>query len=222
MNQIIGNKNIEFKINEATGKVFCTSLEIAKVFNKNHKDILRAIDERLKNNEFLANLDSKELQDVLDFKERNFAPATYKDAKGENRRAYELTRDGFSFIALGLTGKKADLWKIQFINAFNTMEKELRAIKEQSTNALNAPKEVFNLKYQTPCRDAILNAVKEMEEENKTKAKSIREYEIVEKFDGRKATTDIKVGINWNTPTLFSPKEIESLKTGKAKMIRSR
>ncbi|WP_173938629.1 Rha family transcriptional regulator, partial [Campylobacter coli] len=39
---------------------------------------------------------------------------------------YQLTKDGFSFIAMGLTGRKADKFKIAFINAFNEMEKLLQ------------------------------------------------------------------------------------------------
>ncbi|EAH5063680.1 phage regulatory protein [Campylobacter coli] len=39
---------------------------------------------------------------------------------------YNLTRDGFSLLAMGFTGKKALQFKIAFINAFNEMEKLLQ------------------------------------------------------------------------------------------------
>ena len=46
---------------------------------------------------------------------------------------YNLTRDGFSLLAMGFTGKKALQFKIAFINAFNEVEKLLQ--KEiKSTN----------------------------------------------------------------------------------------
>lgn len=78
------------------GKMFTTSLTVAQAFEKEHKDVLKAI----------SNLEcSKE------FNERNFAPVEYKDAKGEMRPAYRLTRDGFAFLAMGFTGKKAAAWK---------------------------------------------------------------------------------------------------------------
>lgn len=94
------------------GKMFTTSLTVAQAFEKEHKDVLKAI----------SNLEcSKE------FNERNFAPVEYKDAKGEMRPAYRLTRDGFAFLAMGFTGKKAAAWKETFLEAFNAMEKALLA-----------------------------------------------------------------------------------------------
>lgn len=41
--------------------------------------------------------------------------------------AYRLTRDGFSFLAMGFTGKKAAAWKEKFLMAFNAMERRLTA-----------------------------------------------------------------------------------------------
>ena len=94
------------------GSMFTTSLIVAQAFEKEHKDVLRAI----------SNLECSE-----EFNERNFAPVEYKDAKGERRPAYRLTRDGFSFLAMGFTGKKAAAWKEKFLEAFNVMEKALHS-----------------------------------------------------------------------------------------------
>lgn len=93
------------------GKMFTTSLIVAEAFEKEHKDVLKAI----------SNLECS-----LAFNERNFAPVEYKDAKGEMRPAYRLTRDGFAFLAMGFTGRKAAAWKEKFLEAFNAMEKALR------------------------------------------------------------------------------------------------
>ncbi|EFD4846721.1 Rha family transcriptional regulator, partial [Campylobacter coli] len=95
-------------------QIFCTSLDVAKVFGKQHKDILEIIRSKIRNKE------------IQNFNGRNFSPVKYRDAKGEMRPAYQLTKDGFSFIAMGLTGRKADKFKIAFINAFNEMEKLLQ------------------------------------------------------------------------------------------------
>ena len=92
------------------GSMFTTSLIVAQAFEKEHKDVLRAI----------SNLECSE-----EFNERNFAPVEYKDAKGEMRPAYRMTRDGFSFLAMGFTGKKAAAWKEKFLEAFNAMEQTL-------------------------------------------------------------------------------------------------
>ena len=92
------------------GQMFTTSLIVAEAFEKEHKDVLKAI----------SNLECSPK-----FNERNFAPVEYKDAKGEMRPAYRLTRDGFAFLAMGFTGKKAAAWKEKFLEAFNAMEQRL-------------------------------------------------------------------------------------------------
>lgn len=61
-----------------------------------------------------------------EFHELNFQPVEYKDAKGEMRPAYRLTRDGFAFLAMGFTGRKPAAWKETFLEAFNVMEAALR------------------------------------------------------------------------------------------------
>jgi Rha family phage regulatory protein len=87
-----------------------SSLVIAEHFEKLHKDVLKAI----------QNLELPE-----DFSGRNFAPANYTDAQGKNRPAVNMTRDGFSMLAMGFTGKKAMEWKVKFLEAFNMMEQKL-------------------------------------------------------------------------------------------------
>ena len=94
------------------GGMFTTSLIVAQAFEKNHYDVLKAI----------TNLECSP-----EFNERNFAAVEYKDAKGEMRPAYRLTRDGFAFLAMGFTGKRAALWKEKFLEAFNAMERRLTA-----------------------------------------------------------------------------------------------
>ena len=61
--------------------LYTTSLNVARVFGKAHKDVLRKI-ERAKRNLSKS------------FNERNFAPVDYIDPKGERRPMYRLTRDG--------------------------------------------------------------------------------------------------------------------------------
>ncbi len=89
-----------------------TSLIVGDVFHKQHKSVLRKID----------NL----LSELPENDRRNFAPVTHVDAKGEIRPMYEMTRDGFSLLAMSFTGKKALEFKLKFLDAFNQMEKALR------------------------------------------------------------------------------------------------
>ena len=51
----------------------------------------------------------------------------YKNPQnGETYTAYQMTKDGFMFLVMGFTGKKAEQVKELYINAFNQMEAELR------------------------------------------------------------------------------------------------
>lgn len=91
-------------------KAVTTSRKIAETFGKNHKDVLR---------------DIKNLGCSSEFNERNFAPVKYKDAKGEVRPEYQITKDGAVMLIMGYTGERAMQFKETYIDAFNTMEQKL-------------------------------------------------------------------------------------------------
>jgi Rha family phage regulatory protein len=102
-----------------------SSLDIAEHFGKRHDHVVRDIRQII-----------SECQE--DFNAPNFGAVEYLDEKGEKRPAYSLTRDGFSLLAMGFTGKKALEWKIKYIEAFNSMEKALiRRLKSARTRAEN-------------------------------------------------------------------------------------
>jgi len=96
--------------------VYTTSLMVAEKFEKLHKNVLRDIDRIIK-----TCPDQR-------FNGLNFEPVNYKDAKGETRPMYNLTRQGFTMVAMGFTGQKAFLWKIAYINAFDRMEAKLNEL----------------------------------------------------------------------------------------------
>lgn len=87
-------------------QVKTTSLKVADIFNKQHKDVLRKLES---------------LECSSDFNERNFTLVEYKDAKGENRPMYEMSKDGFMFLVMGFTGAAAAKIKEAYINTFNQM-----------------------------------------------------------------------------------------------------
>ena len=113
-----------------------------------------------------------------------------KNGKIVNRKMpmYNLTRDGFSLLAMGFTGKTALQWKIAFIDAFNTMERTLLA---QSPTIDSH--QVFNLSYKTHCRDIVLQRVKEMENQGNKQCISINSYSVVETMKDDKIHTKIEV-----------------------------
>ncbi|EAK4900965.1 hypothetical protein CYB17_06200 [Campylobacter coli] len=112
--------NVEVNLNIKENKVFINSLDLAKVFNKNHRHILQTTKNQPQN----------------DFTESNFILSTYKDKKGELRPCYNLTRDAFSLLVMGFTGEKAYKWKVEFIKAFNEMEKRLKNLEQEKMQKL--------------------------------------------------------------------------------------
>ena len=91
-------------------KVWTTSRDVAAKFEKNHRDVIRSV----------KNLDCSE-----EFTQRNFALSEYKDPTGRTLPQYLMTRDGFTFLAMGFTGPKAARFKELYIAEFNRMEEEL-------------------------------------------------------------------------------------------------
>lgn len=96
-------------------QVVTTSLVVAESFGKRHDNVMQSI-EGLK-------------KDVLTFKEM-FREDKTPDSYGRDRKIYYINRDGFALLAMGFTGKKALQFKLEYINAFNKMEEQL---KSQST-----------------------------------------------------------------------------------------
>lgn len=100
-------------------QVVTSSLQVAKVFNREHKNILAAI---------------RKLDCSPDFTGLNFKRSFYISelAHGVQKRQplYYMTRDGFTFLVMGFTGKIAAQFKEAYIKAFNEMEKAISTSKE--------------------------------------------------------------------------------------------
>ncbi|EDJ8787068.1 phage regulatory protein [Campylobacter coli] len=132
MNNVVFINNQEVVFENKDEQVFCTSLDVAKVFGKRHDNVLRDIENILNN---LREIGTS--NDLLNFGEvvRISKTTNPKNGKLVSRKMpiYNLTRDGFSLLAMGFTGKKALQFKIAFINAFNEMENIIRS-NNQTTN----------------------------------------------------------------------------------------
>ncbi|HDS1203082.1 TPA: Rha family transcriptional regulator [Shewanella algae] len=100
------------------GALITTSINVAEAFGKRHDDVLRKI---------------KVLDCSDNFNARNFTGVEYLDAKGEKRPMWQMTKDGFMFLVMGFTGKKAAAIKEAYINAFNWMAEQLSGASRQKT-----------------------------------------------------------------------------------------
>ncbi|GEO68002.1 Rha family transcriptional regulator [Levilactobacillus spicheri] len=91
-----------------------TSLQVAEAFDKQHKDVMDTIRHKLQSAENSAHY------------QKMFALGTYQDSRGRTQNMYYMNRSGWSFIAMGFTGEKADSFKLAYIDAFDAMQDELK------------------------------------------------------------------------------------------------
>lgn len=109
------------------GQAVTSSLAVADFFSKRHDDVLKKI---------------RILDCSPEFCARNFAETSIlvRQPNGGTRKlpCYQITRDGFAFLAMGFTGKRAAQFKEVYINAFNQMEKQLSKPSVPSDVAHNA------------------------------------------------------------------------------------
>jgi len=110
------------------GKAITTSVEVARVFDKQHRHVLDSI------RTLVAQLPDEGVP--------NFRQTPYTDPQnGQTYPAYHLTRDGFTLLAMGFTGKRALAFKLAYIDAFNKMEAALHE-RAQSDHIVDADKMV--------------------------------------------------------------------------------
>lgn len=92
------------------------SLKVALRFGKRHDNVLQSIDK----------LKCSEKFRILNFQETVKLRDNPSGGDPIKSRAVEMTKDGFMFLVMGFTGKKAGAWKEAFIEAFNWMAEELK------------------------------------------------------------------------------------------------
>ena len=90
------------------GQAVTSSLQVAEYFGKKHQHVMEKV------RALLAEIPS-------DWGVSNFRQSSYFNLQGKEQPCYEMTKDGFTLLAMGFTGKKAMEFKIDYINAFNEM-----------------------------------------------------------------------------------------------------
>ncbi len=99
------------KIQNTDGIPTVSSREVAEHFEKEHKNVLQSIKNLTAENSAVKNM---------------FIESKYISSRGREEKEYLMTRDGFSLVVMGFTGKKALEWKLKYIEAFNKMENSLK------------------------------------------------------------------------------------------------
>lgn len=114
MSSIALNKNGVELVTVNNGQPITTSQAVAEKFGKRHNNVLRAIE----------NIDCSPEFSLLNFEQRDFI-----DERGKARRMYNMTKDGFTFLVMGFTGKQAARFKEDYINEFNRMAEHLNTTR---------------------------------------------------------------------------------------------
>lgn len=128
-----------FKGNER--QALTSSLLVAEKFEKRHADVLRAIDD------LLSKLPENECKRNFAILETRQIPMPNGGVRDE--RVLAMTRDGFTLLAMGFTGEKALKFKLDYIAAFNQMEKALKdgkILSEQKEAKRMSENTLYNLR----------------------------------------------------------------------------
>lgn len=166
-----------------------TSLRVAEVFGKQHKNVVR---------------DIKSLDCSEEFRELNFEPSKIDYQNGNIKKQlpmYYITRDGFMFLVMGFTGKTAAKWKEAYIKAFNEMEAKIRA--EQMAKAIEEHDRKEAIEYEKllereereeaaiDARVAAMPHVKSRKGQAEQPATTTEDGIIIEDYNGRRVVSSL-------------------------------
>lgn len=168
MNELL-NLNVEFDENLG---YYVTSRTLAEGLGKRHAHVLATLDGILTNQNF-GSLNTSVI-----------IPSEYKDKKGEMRKEYKLTKDGFTLYMFNVQGFVD--FKMAYIQKFNEMEralvrtqKSIETIRMESSNDF-ALKRIEDRKIQADMLEA---------------QKKYIEKELVKIYKDIKDTADLKIRI---------------------------
>lgn len=98
------------------GMVLISSTDVARIFKKTHYNVLQDI--------------RKLLEETPEFGGLNFQASSYTSTQHKSLPCYNMTRDGFTLLVMGYTGKEAMAFKIAYIQRFNEMEKFINTLQQ--------------------------------------------------------------------------------------------
>jgi len=112
-------------------QLLTSSIKVAEAFTKEHKNVTQKI---------------RNLECSAQFLTANFSAVKFHH-NGNEYEAFEITKDGFMFLVMGFTGKKAAAIKESFIEQFNTMAAQLQNQPPHFNQQPINPAQLHNLKH---------------------------------------------------------------------------
>lgn len=111
---------------ESGGVALVSSRVVANDFGKDHKDVLVKIKGKVRKDGRVEVGLIQGIEDAGEIPSNYFMESKWKDSYDREQVEYLLTRDGFSLLVMGFTGKEALQWKLKYIEAFNKMEEYIK------------------------------------------------------------------------------------------------
>jgi len=194
-----------YGVTEKSGTPVVSSRYVAQVFNKRHDNVLQSI----------INCECSTPFRLLNFKE-----SSYKNEQNKKQPEILMTKDGFAFIVMGFTGKKAAQFKEAYINRFNEMESFIRNLYEakadfpEFTQAIMASHEEpkhyhFSNELDMINRIVLGMSTKQFKEMNNLgKVSSIRPYLTPAQIESIKVLQRIDIGLIVAVPDYQERKKI--------------
>lgn len=111
-----------------------SSREVSEMMELRHDNLLQKIDK------IQADLTNSKVSSL-----KYWIEGTYKDAKGEERKEYQITKRGCEFLAHKTTGEKGNLFTDKYMDKFSYMENKLM---EQNSSTLDSHMKLFDSKME--------------------------------------------------------------------------
>ncbi len=186
------------EIQNISGEITMTvsSREVAEMMEKRHDNLLRDIEKHTAILEKVNELNF-ELVDLWQL-------SSYKDAKGETRKEYQVTKKGCEFLAHKTTGEKGDLFTIRYMNKFEEME---QYIKEQQP------------KVPTTYKEALQQLLAQVEENEKLVIENQQQTQAIEEMTPKADYFDALVDNNLLTNIRDTAKQLHIKQTAFTKWL---
>lgn len=128
------------------------SRDVAKMVGKSHAHLMRDI------RDYIDDILTDPKLDSLDF----FIESNYKDAKGEVRKCYLLTKQGCEFVAHKITGRKGTIFTATYVSLFNEYEAEHNGKVAAIDNGLEHEKLAYKREWLIEMRKQNINKAHEL------------------------------------------------------------
>ena len=149
------------------------SREVAEMLGKSHGDLLKDIQGSGKKLGIIPTL-TKGNFPVVDY----FIESSYKDAKGETRKCYLVTKMGCEMLGNKLQGEKGILFTAKYVKRFNQMEQAIEELQPQ---------------YKLPAthNEALLKLVEAEEEKERLQLANKQQEQIIGELKPKADYTDV-------------------------------